>query len=181
MSTAADIAIDAAKTQTKGIAQIAIDSIKTKWRKIDGVGSENTYRINLHDSVNTTKVLGNPKSINVENIYTDCYVFDRLSALRRFSGDLDDMDQQGLALQPQVERISAIEVARTGDNLFILGRPGAGKTTFLKYLAILACKKILKKHPYLSRLKSGAIPPFPYSPSLPNNSTNVDFQMPNHL
>jgi hypothetical protein len=37
--------------------------------------------------------------------------------------------------------------------LFILGRPGAGKTTFLKYLAILACKGKIKKTPIFVSLK----------------------------
>ena len=153
MDTAADLAIDTAKAQSKNIAQTAIASLKGQWRKVDWNGSQTKYRKNLLDAVHTTKVLGNSKPINIENIYTDCYVFDRLSALRRFSGDLDDIAQQGVALQPQYERISALEVARTGENLFILGRPGAGKTTFLKYLAILGCKGNIKKTPIFISLK----------------------------
>lgn len=153
VDTAADLAIDTAKAQSKNIAQTAIASLKGQWSKVDWNGSQTKYCKNLLDAVHTTKVLGNPKSINIENIYTDCYVFDRLSALRRFSGDLDDIDQQGVALQPQYERISALDVARTGENLFILGRPGAGKTTFLKYLAILGCKGNIKKTPIFISLK----------------------------
>lgn len=153
MDTAGDLAIETAKAQGKGIAQNALDSLKAQWRKVDWAGSQTKYRNNLLDSVNTTKVLGNPKAINIENIYTDCYVFDRLSALRRFSGNLDEIDQQKLALLQPVERISALEVARTGENLFILGRPGAGKTTFLKYLAILGCKGNIRKTPIFISLK----------------------------
>lgn len=153
LDSACDLAVDAAKSQSKSLGDVAITSIKTKWRKVDWKGTQTTYRTNLLETVSTTKVLGNPKSISVENIYTDCYVFDRLSALKRFSGDLDDVDQSGLALLQQKDRMSALEIARTGENLFILGRPGAGKTTFLKYLAILACKGNIKKTPIFISLK----------------------------
>lgn len=153
MEPAGDYAVELAKSGGKSIAQSGLDSLKEKWAKVDWKGSQSTYKKNLLDSVHTTKILGNPKSINVENIYTDCYVFDRLSALRRFSGDLDDIDRQGLILLEQNERLSAIDVALTGENLFILGRPGAGKTTFLKYLAILGCRGKIQKTPIFISLK----------------------------
>ena len=153
LDSASDFAVEIAQSQSKSIAQNAIDLLKAQWKKVDPSGSQNKYRSNLLETVSTTRVLGNPKSINIENIYTDCYVFDRLSALRRFSGDLDDIDEQGLGVLEQVERISALEVAQTSQNLFILGRPGAGKTTFLKYLAILSCQGNIKKTPIFISLK----------------------------
>lgn len=150
---AGDYAIDFAKSGGKSLAQNSLEVIKDKWSKVDWKGTQSTYKINLLSQVNTTKVLGNPKSINVESIYTDCYVFDRLSALRRFSGDLDEIDRQGLDLLEQNTRLSALDVALTGQNLFILGRPGAGKTTFLKYLTILGCREKIKKTPIFISLK----------------------------
>ena len=55
--------------------------------------------------------------------------------------------------KPAGQRHSALEVALTGKNLFILGKPGAGKTTFLKYLAILCCKSKIRKTPIFVSLK----------------------------
>lgn len=153
MQPAGEYAVELAKSGGKLIAQSGLDALKEKWRKVDWKSSQSTYKNSLLDSVSTTKVLGNPKSINVESIYTDCYVFDRLSALRRFSGDLDEIDQLGLVLLEQNQRLSALDVALTGENLFILGRPGAGKTTFLKYLAILGCKGKIQKTPIFISLK----------------------------
>ena len=148
-----DYAVEVAKSGGKSIAQTGLNSLKEKWSAVDWKGGQSKYKKNLLEAVSTTKILGNPKSINVENIYTDCYVFDRLSALRRFSGELDEIDAQGLVVLAQTQRIAALEVAETGENLFILGRPGAGKTTFLKYLAILGCKGKFKRTPIFISLK----------------------------
>ena len=62
---AGDLAIETAKAHGKGVAQAAIDALKAQWRKVDWAGSEKKYRTNLLDAVNTTKVLGNPKAINI--------------------------------------------------------------------------------------------------------------------
>lgn len=148
-----DYAVEIAKSGGKSIAQTGLNSLKEKWGGVDWKGGQSKYRNNLLQTVSTTKVLGNPKSINVENIYTDCYVFDRLSALRRFSGELNEIDEKGLVVLEQTQRIAALDATITGENLFILGRPGAGKTTFLKYLAILGCKGKFKKTPIFISLK----------------------------
>ena len=67
LDTASDMAVDAAKAQGKSIAEKALDAIKTSWKKIDVAGTQEKYKKNLSEHVNTTKVLGNPRSINVEN------------------------------------------------------------------------------------------------------------------
>jgi hypothetical protein len=150
---AGNFAIEVAKSEAKNIADKSIDEIKDKWRKIDWPGRQKKYKDNLLENISTTKVLGNPKPIFIENIYTDCYVYDRLSALRRFSGDLDKNEDLEILNQDLGERLSAIDVAKTGENLFILGKPGAGKTTFLKYLAMLCCKGRIRKTPIFISLK----------------------------
>lgn len=150
---ASSLAIEIAKSETKSIAEKSIHDIKDVWKKIDWPGKQKKYRENLLENISTTRVLGNPKSIHIESIYTDCYVFDKLSALRRFSGDLDNgKDTEALVLDTG-QRYSALDVTLTGKNLFILGRPGAGKTTFLKYLAILCCKGKIRKTPIFVSLK----------------------------
>lgn len=153
LEPASDFAVDIAKTQAKGVTDTLLEAIRAQWRKVDWSNTKNTYLSGLLHTISTTKVLGNPKSIDIKNIYTDCYVFDRLSALKRFSGDLREIDQEAIASFQKSTRISALEVAKTGENLFILGRPGAGKTTFLKYLAILACNGNIKKTPIFISLK----------------------------
>jgi len=151
--TAIDMAKEIAKKSGTSLVESTSNSIRKKWQGIDCFGSQKKYKENLFQIVSTTKILGNPKSISIENIYTDCYVFDRLSALRRFNGDLCEVEKDGFGALPQLERFSALDIVKTGDDLFILGKPGAGKTTFLKYLSILACKGEIKKTPIFVSLK----------------------------
>ncbi|MFC7298764.1 NACHT domain-containing protein [Herminiimonas aquatilis] len=150
-----DFAVEIAKKQSKevvsSISDRLLETIRTKWEKVDWKGTRNDYRKNLLENLSTTKILGNPKTIRIEDVYTDAFVFDRISALKRFAGDINSL-QTADSLQ-EGTRLPALEVAETGDNLFILGRPGAGKTTFLKYLAILACKGRIKKTPIFISLK----------------------------
>lgn len=157
LGSTTDIALEMAKDQSKGIVDTIGDKLRdtigAKWQKVDWKGTRNIYRQNLLDNLSSTKILGNQKTIKIEDIYTDAFVFDRISALRRFAGDIDELSLQTADSLQEGTRLPALEVAETGENLFILGRPGAGKTTFLKYLAILACKGRIKKTPIFVSLK----------------------------
>lgn len=160
-----EAALEFAKAEAGEFTEYAKGKVKDGWGKVDWFGSRNKYKTNLLDNLSTTKILGHPKAISIETIYTDCFVFDRLAALSRFAGDLESLQRDEFDLATARQRFSALDIAKTGKNLFILGRPGAGKTTFLKYLAMLACKGTISKTPIFISLKdwsdSGkAIEPF---------------------
>ncbi|MCB8748449.1 NACHT domain-containing protein [Rhodoferax sp. U2-2l] len=156
-STLADSAFDAtiefAKEEAGDLAEFAKAQLRDKWKTLDWKGLQSKYKSNLLDALSTTKILGNPTPIKIETIYTDCFVFDRPSALTYFSGDIRSLEKNDQLPRNEVDRLSALEVALTGESLFILGKPGAGKTTFLKYLAILACKNEINKSPIFIPLK----------------------------
>lgn len=151
--SAYDATIDFIKEEAGDLANLARSQLKEKWKSVDWNRSQIKYKDNLLDTLSTTKVLGNPTPIKIETIYTDCFVFDRPSALTHFSGDIRLLEKNELLPRNEADRLSALEVAHSGDSLFILGRPGAGKTTFLKYLAILACKGEVSKTPIFISLK----------------------------
>jgi hypothetical protein len=157
LDSAIKFAIDIAKNQVKDVVGNAAEALKSsvasKWKKINWVDARDAYRGGLLEILSTTKILGNPKPIRIDDIYTDVYVFDRLSALRRFASSLGEINQSDDKLLQDSERLSAIDIVEEGESLFILGRPGAGKTTFLKHLAISACKGELKKTPVFISLK----------------------------
>lgn len=150
---ASDIAIDLAKEELGDLANVAKQGIRKKWSSIDWGSTQSKYKSNLLDSISKTRVLGNPKLIEIESIYTDCFVYDRPSALIHFAGDIRTIEKDASSLRNNAERQSALSVAQTGDSLYILGRPGAGKTTFLRYLAILACRGEIEKTPIFITLK----------------------------
>lgn len=149
VKTAAQIAT----SKLKGGTDAAIASAKKAWGKVQWKQAEEVYRKNLRVNLSTTKILGNSTPISIEDIYTDVYVHDKPSALRVFSQDFLDGDFAKAKFIPPMERHHAVDISKGGENLFVLGRPGSGKTTFLKYLAILACKGNIKKVPIFVTLK----------------------------
>ncbi len=93
----------------------------------------------------TMQILTMPQEIGLGEIYTDVKLFDRVLGKRfltekEYLAELDptDWEQTGFAgLELCKDRLDGLEVVSQFLRLMVLGRPGAGKTTFLKHLAIL--------------------------------------------
>jgi hypothetical protein len=147
------VAAEAAKaTVTKG-GEVVAKKIAIAWQKIGWDEAERKYRLALLQIVRCTKVLGNPTPIEIDRIYTDVFVFDKLSALRRYSESLDEDEHDVRKKLEDRDRLRARDIVESEGNAFILGRPGAGKTTFLKYLAMTACRGLLASTPIFISLK----------------------------
>lgn len=92
---------------------------------------------------NHIHVLGMAKPMELANIYTDVYVLDTPKPFRH--DDLAALNEQYRRSEwekPQAKskRLSGVEAVQRNRKLFVLGGPGAGKTTFLRYLAVQAAK-----------------------------------------
>jgi len=106
------------------------------------------------------RIIGKPGPVPLEGLFTDVYMLDRPTALRRY--DVDALRQEfensnrrfGSDWFRDEKRQNGLELVRQPGNtrLFILGKPGAGKTTFLKYIALQADS--LHKVPIFITLKS---------------------------
>ncbi len=96
------------------------------------------YREWVKDNYGTMRVLGKPEPVSVEGIYTDVYLLDRPQATERF--DPGRLPQDRVQIKGRGKRLNGLEVIHRSDNqrLVILGKPGAGKTTFLKHIALRA-------------------------------------------
>ena len=98
----------------------------------------------VREQCGTMRVLNMEQPIDLNEIYTDVNILEKLTSNRRLDiSELlrqfnpEDFQRWGLSEVKQ-ERIEGIEAVKNHDKLMILGKPGAGKTTFLKFLT-LAC------------------------------------------
>lgn len=124
---------------------------KAKWGKFNWGEAERKYRESLIETHSTTRLLGHNKPIDVAEIFTDVYILDKLTAHRRFG--LKELPESAQDLEGDIKRKPALKLATSQNKLFILGKPGAGKTTFLKYLTLKACEGKIKKTPIFISLK----------------------------
>lgn len=102
-------------------------------------------RADIQRQCGTMRILNMEQAIALDDIYTDVQIFECVQS-KQFKAILDyqeetaniDFNQYGFyGLELKTERIAGIEAVQNNDKLMVLGRPGAGKTTFLKRLAIL--------------------------------------------
>ncbi len=84
------------------------------------------------------------QEIGVDQLYVDVWLLDR--SPRTFQRSADkmletfDLRNDRLGLGDRIKRNPGFDIANQESKLLILGKPGSGKTTFLKHLAIDWCK-----------------------------------------
>ncbi|MEH2204340.1 MAG: NACHT domain-containing NTPase [Nostoc sp.] len=99
----------------------------------------------IKEKCGTMKVLDMPKPIELtgkQGIYTNVNILEEITGRTRLkvaelmqSCDYDNFERIGLSRVKQ-KRVSGLEVVQRHSKLMVLGKPGAGKTTFLQYLAM---------------------------------------------
>jgi predicted NACHT family NTPase len=115
-----------------------------KLRQIEVEKSARSYCAKKINSQYSKITLLSGQSISVDNLYVDVWLLDRLSHNLQTpkATFLDSYDSQNnrLGLGNRLEKSSGLEIASQVRQLLIVGKPGSGKTTFLKYLAALWCE-----------------------------------------
>jgi len=80
------------------------------------------------------------EEIGVDQLYVDVWLLNRSPRTFQVSPnkllETFDLRNDRLGLGDRIQRNPAFEVANNNPKLLILGKPGAGKTTFLKHLAV---------------------------------------------
>lgn len=112
---------------------------------IDALVQEIRQKVNadIHNRCGTMRVLDMEQPIGIGDIYTSVNILEKLSGRRRLAidellqgCDLKNFDRLMLG-QIHHERVPGLEAVERYDKLMILGKPGAGKTTFMKRMATL--------------------------------------------
>src|ERR1043165_94135 len=120
----------------KTLTDKAADAVKSRWEKVKWKDSAERYRARIKKLYGTMQIMGMAEPVPLDDIFSEAYLLDKPTALGRF--DIERLKQISAApdAPPQnAQRIGGLTLVNRKKNLFILGKPGAGKTTFLKYYA----------------------------------------------
>jgi predicted NACHT family NTPase len=96
----------------------------------------------IKESCGTMKVLDMNQPIDLGSIYTQVNILKKTTQSKRIDinkleegFDLENFDRLGWS-KSKNKRVEGFQAVLDYNKLMVLGKPGAGKTTFLKYLAI---------------------------------------------
>jgi predicted NACHT family NTPase len=109
-------------------------------------------RRHCHDKIQMLygkmQLLDIAQPVDIDNLYVDVNILEEIVSqqwrelsdlLQGFNPAADDFDRLGLGKVRQ-KRVSGLKAVTEHSRLMVLGKPGAGKTTFLKHIAI-ECNK----------------------------------------
>ncbi|MBK7916524.1 MAG: NACHT domain-containing protein [Chloroflexi bacterium] len=113
------------------------------------------YYTSLYERVGFIRILGRMEAEPLENVFTHVNVLNKLSAERRYDIPrlMAEFSPRDFSWAERVKRVSGDEAVAEFPKLFILGKPGAGKTTFLKHTALRAINHEIEKVPVFVTLK----------------------------
>lgn len=114
-----------------------------------------TYKARMAERYGTTQIFGQARPVPLGQVFTDVYLLDRPAAFRRF--DIQQL-QKDPDLVRHAKRIPGPSLVTQpyAHRLVILGRPGVGKTTFLKQSVLEAADGKLDKVPVFVTLREWA-------------------------
>lgn len=137
------------------IADKSGEATKAAWKRLNWITLSQKYRDHVRASCGTTTLLGNPKQIDLSKVFTDVFVYDKLAAYRRL-----ELDVKGIKSETHFEellgakRLPLLTVAAAAKRLYVLGKPGAGKSTFLRKLVLEACDGKIDRTPIFVGLRA---------------------------
>ena len=107
-----------------------------KWKDFNWGQAAERYKKHLQEIYGYIRVIGTTEPIPIGEIFTDVYILEKPLAFRRFDiTRLQEIQDEPDKLNEGVRtRGLKVVISESGHRLYILGKPGAGKTTFLKYL-----------------------------------------------
>lgn len=109
----------------KDLAKAGFDWAK---KGFDWAKASTAYAERIVEDYGKVQILGRANRVPLENIYTAVNVLEKPTALRRYSREqLHELFMQREALLLEKDKRSdRLALIKTGDNYFILGKPGAG-------------------------------------------------------
>lgn len=129
---------------------------RERWRRVDWSQAAQKYKTEMGRLYGSMHIFGMNRPVPLTDVFTDVYLLDKPSAWRRHS--LEELRQRGKLHDATGSdtRHAGGELVAKEPRLFILGQPGAGKTTFLKHLVMETVAGRVNAIPIFVSLKAWA-------------------------
>lgn len=122
---------------------IAKGSLDWGWKTAQWKRAADRYAERLEEDYGKLFVLGQPAPRDIDDIYTYVHLLEKVSAFKRYRPEqLQELYIGRGLFHERNERRDGLTIVqrKKRPNLFILGQPGAGKTTFLKQVTMKAVR-----------------------------------------
>lgn len=140
---------------------------EAQWRR-----SVEKYLSSLYHRVEKVRVLGRLENQSLDGLYTEVNLINRITAEQRYGiNQLQSISNPRREYTSSANRLNGISALQEYKKLFILGKPGAGKTTFLKWLALQAVQQKISQFPIFITLREMADD----NPTLSTATEIIDF------
>ncbi len=126
----------------KEISQSASGAIQKKWKSFQYKSAATAYAQQMKKRYGQMQLWKMSAPTSVDQIFTQVNILEKQSAFRHLpKAQIEKMILNEASFGETVEkRKDGMAVVRENNRLFILGKPGAGKTTFLKHITLQAIK-----------------------------------------
>lgn len=134
--------------------EIASRTAEKAWEQVEWKLSAKKYSTKVRELYDAMRIIG-LGTVPLEGIFTDVTILEKPKASRRYES-IESLEKRYSAreqLLPANERKDGLDLVRNTRKLFILGGPGAGKTTFLKHIALRALDGEIEGVPIFITLK----------------------------
>jgi hypothetical protein len=116
------------------------------WRRYKFLVAKQKYQEEVKRLYSTMRVLD--KTMPLQDHYVDLFVLEEPEAYRKYGVEyLESGFDDTIGFYNRGNRTDALVVLNENNRLFVLGKPGAGKTTFLKYIATRAAEEKIDRVP----------------------------------
>lgn len=101
-------------------------------------GATRRYVKNLLEDYGSVRVLGMEDEVPLDNLYVRANIIEKITSRSSLLPEEmeREIDRHHLSFGKTVETIDGEEIVNREQKFIVLGKPGAGKTTYLKYLAL---------------------------------------------